>query len=346
MSRTAPTFLGAFCCLFFSLLAVACEEQQSPDWGPSEPTTPLESEGVPTALTPAALPAKPVAPTRADPAGNRDRQGIRFASYNVENWLTMERRGDDKKSVTAPKPEVEKEAVVAILVRHQPDVIGVSEIGAASDLADLQQRLEKKGLKLPHLHYASGADPVRRLGLLSRFPITATARPSKTSFRLQGREFRMNRGILDATIRADGKDYRFLGVHLKSKREDPEFDQNKMRIQEAHLLRQHVDTILAQDPAARLIVYGDFNDTRPSAAFRAVTGSYNTPSYLTALPAKDRNGHSWTHFWRYQDIYSRIDFIAVSNALKREVDFKNSYIVDDADWNEASDHRPIIAIFR
>jgi endonuclease/exonuclease/phosphatase family metal-dependent hydrolase len=181
---------------------------------------------------------------------------------------------------------------------------------------------------------------------LSRFPITGTAKPAATEFKLEGRIFGINRGILDTTIKARGKSYRFIGVHLKSKRAVEEADQEQMRIHEARLLRRHVDSILAMDANARLIVYGDFNDTRPSKAFKTVTGSYNDPGYLTAIPFKDSRGETWTHYWALHDIYSRIDFVTVTRALRPEVDFRASHLIDDPKWVEASDHRPMMAIFR
>jgi len=118
-----------------------------------------------------------------------------------------------------------------------------------------------------------------------------------------------------------------------------------MRVHEARLLRRHVDALLQADPEARLVVYGDFNDTRPTKTFKTVTGSYNDPGYLTALPLKDSRGHSWTHHWGLHDIYSRIDFITVSRALRPEVDFRASHIIDMPGWEKASDHRALIAIF-
>jgi endonuclease/exonuclease/phosphatase family metal-dependent hydrolase len=163
---------------------------------------------------------------------------------------------------------------------------------------------------------------------------------------LRGQPFAINRGILDATIMAHGKQYRFLGVHLKSKREIEDADQEEIRIHEARLLRRHVDSILKENPDARFIVYGDFNDTRPSKAFKIVTGSYDDPGYLTAIPFKDSRGEAWTHHWAMHDIYSRIDFVTVSRAMRPEVDFRASYLVDEPGWEQASDHRPMVAVFR
>jgi endonuclease/exonuclease/phosphatase family metal-dependent hydrolase len=35
-----------------------------------------------------------------------------------------------------------------------------------------------------------------------------------------------------------------------------------------------------------------------------------------------------------------------SAALRRDVDFRESHIIDDNLWSKASDHRPMLAVFR
>lgn len=357
----APAIAGALFWAVFALTLVSCGRKGgTADWdqpGGSAPAAdvsanpapavapePAKRSGTsePTSSEATATPAAKASEAEAPPSGS----GLHFIEYNVENWLVMDRFVDNKQLKDSPKPESEKKAVISILAKNQPDVVGLCEIGQASDLAEIQRLLKAAGVDLPHSHHTGGSDPTRHLGILSRFPITATAKPAETEFQLKGQTFGINRGILDATIEARGKSYRFLGVHLKSKREVEEADQEQLRIHEARLLRRHVDSILAADPEARLVVYGDFNDTRPTTAFKTVTGSYNSPGYLTAIPFKDSRGHAWTHHWAPHDIYSRIDFVCVTRPLRSEVDFRASHIIDDADWDKASDHRPLKAIFR
>ncbi len=285
------------------------------------------------------------------PALQPTAKGLRFIAYNVENWLTMDRtetRPDGKrvKIPGAPKADSEKQAAARLLARNQPDVVGISEIGTKQDLADFQATLRKAGLDLPHAHHAGGADGVRFLGLVSRFPITSTGDPGPLAYQQMGTTYRMSRGILDATVQARGKDYRFLGVHLKSQRPIPDGDQAEMRLAEAHLLRKHVDGIIAGHPSSRLVVYGDFNETWGTPPIRAIIGNRDTPGYLTAIRASDRMGAYWTHYWKIHDSYSRLDFITVSAALRRETDFQSCRLIDDPEWVDASDHRPIMAVFR
>jgi endonuclease/exonuclease/phosphatase family metal-dependent hydrolase len=341
--------------LYVAASAVSCaslvscgERDRTPDW---------DSPGgeAPHLSAPAEAPAEaaesvssltPVSTGKTTPPATSGPSSLRFIAYNVENWLTMDRYIDNKLEQGKPKPDSEKRAVIQLLTAHQPDAIGICEIGTAADLAEIQQSLKTAGLHLPHSHYVGGTDAVRHLGLLSRFPIISTGKAAETEFRLSGRTFGINRGILDATLDIHGKPYRFIGVHLKSKRAIEEADQEDIRVNEARLLRRHLDSILKKEPQARLIVYGDFNDTRPTPTFKTITGNYNSPGYLTALPAKDSRGHAWTHHWAPHDIYSRIDFVTVSRDLRQELDFKASYLIDDPEWDKASDHRPIMAIFR
>lgn len=350
----APALTGAVFCALLAFMSSSCEKQGStPDWKQAANATAAvpapAAQPVTTGATPPAAPAPDFANTPAPATATSTATspgGFRFVAYNVENWLTMDRYVRNKEVKDQPKPEAEKKAVITILAKHKPDVLGLCEIGTQEDLAEIQRSLKNAGIDLPHRHYTGGTDATRHLGLLSRFPVTSTATPAETTFELKGRSFGINRGILDATLDVGGQPLRFLGVHLKSKREVEDGDQEQMRIHESRLLRRHVDSILAGDPRARLVVYGDFNDTRKSQSFTTVTGSYRDPGYLTAIPFKDSRGHAWTHHWSYQDIYSRIDFVSVSQALKPSVDFRASYLVDDAECAEASDHRPLVAVFK
>ena len=353
LDRLAPKFFGAFFVAGLLLTGVSCGKKGgTADWDTPGSSTPEVIRTEPAIQAPVVSMEDETAPdfepmlNASQPARPQTDGGLRFIAYNVENWLTMDRYVGGKNLKGAPKPEEEKAAVVALLVRHRPDVLGLSEIGAATDLAEIQQDLKDAGLDLPHSHYTGGSDPTRHLGLLSRFPITSTAKPAQSEYQLAGRTYAINRGILDATVAARGKSYRFLGLHLKSKRESEQGDQQAIRLNEARLLRRHVDSILKADAEARLIVYGDLNDTRATPVIKTITGKYNDPTYLTAISAKDSRQQAWTHHWALHDIYSRIDFIMVTRALRQEVDFPSAKIIDDEGWDKASDHRAILAIFR
>ena len=348
--NSALRFLGAVFCATVVLSLSACEKKGTPGWGQSTSNGSVQRSD-PTATVLNTPELRPKSANTDAVSGDFSITTpsvgqVRFITYNIENWLTMNRRLGNQNVRGAPKPESEKQAVVKILARHIPDVIGLCEIGTPADLSEIQAQLKAAGLDLPHSHYTGGSDPERHLGLLSRFPIIFTTEPAETEYQLTGRTYSINRGILDSVIEAHGKSYRFIGIHLKSKRDSEQGDQELIRLNEARLLRRHVDSILKADKNARLIVYGDFNDTRSSPAIKTITGKYNDPCYLTAVPAKDSQGQSWTHFWALHDVYSRFDFIFVTREIRREIDFHDAKIIDDPEWNSASDHRAVMAVFK
>ena len=155
----------------------------------------------------------------------------------------------------------------------------------------------------------------------------------------------MQRGILDATVQAGDRAFRFLGVHLKSKREIAEGHQDLIRRNEAYLLRRHAEEIMKTTPETLLCVYGDFNDTRRSTPVRSIQGPYKTPLYLEDIFFRDQRQEVWTHYWEYEQVYSRFDYVLINPALRPLTNFRACRILDDREWKTASDHRALLAVF-
>ena len=291
---------------------------------------------------PLALSASDTLPGNPDPASKR----VTFVAYNLENYLLMPRHVDGEPVPDAPKPEDSIRHLIRAIAAAGPDLLGVCEIGT-DQVPDLQQRLAAAGIDLPHAEIAGGDDVVRELALLSRWPIVDTDSRRDLTYQLDGHILPMQRGILDATVELpDGSRLRCVGVHFKSKREIPEFDQALMRRHEAGLLRRHLDAIFEQDPDVRLLVYGDLNDTRNEPAVRAVLGPHQAPTSLRLVDIADDRGQRWTHYWAVADLYSRIDYLMVSRRLWPLVVAEESYIPADPEFRRASDHRPLVLKLR
>lgn len=268
---------------------------------------------------------------------------IVFCSYNLKNWLQMD-RSFNKTGKLSGKPEKEKVQLVGYLKQIKPDILGVCEIGSDEDFADLKKRLADAGLDYPYTERAHGGDPVRTLGFLSRFPITERHSQTNLSYKLGDLTLPFNRGILDATVEVNPQfKLRCLGLHLKSMRQVPDADQALMRRNEAHLLREHINGILKADPSTKLLAYGDFNDHPKNEPITEVRGDRSVPeTYMTEVPLRDINGLVWTHFYDWEDSYSKLDYFFVNKALHPHVGSRKSYIFWDKDFNNASDHRPIV----
>ena len=271
---------------------------------------------------------------------------IVFASYNLENYQRQENHQTGKRDAAAIKTEDAVAALIAIIKEIHPDILGVCEMGSRADFEDFKTHLRDSGLDYPDSEYVEAADPDRHLALLSRFPIKARNSQTDVAFAIDGRAEKVRRGFLDVTVAINpGTRLRLIGAHLKSKREVAE-GQALLRRQEAHLLRAHLDSILAADDKAPLLVYGDFNDTKNEPPIREIMGPKKSAHFLTDLWLKDNVGDRWTQYWKTADLYSRIDYIFVNRVLLPDIVMPKCRIQRSEPGNLASDHRPIIATIR
>lgn len=267
-------------------------------------------------------------------------KGIVFCAYNVRNYV-----GDDQVAPAdqraKPKTEKEIEALISVILEVKPDILGVSEMGSQKMFDDFKARLAKAGLDYQHSEYLQAGDPDRHVALVSRFPIVARNSVKRVVFTLNGEEQEMKRGILDVTVQVT-PDYklRCVGVHLKSKLPTPA-GEALIRRHEAAKLREHLDTVLKANPAENLICYGDCNDTKNEPMFAEITGVKGSPTYMADLWAKDMHGDRWTHYWRFADQYSRIDYLFVSPGLWPEARRNTATVNRSPNWLDASDHRAV-----
>lgn len=274
-------------------------------------------------------------------ASGRD---IVIASYNVENYLSTDRRVDGKSEKSAPKPESEIAALIDVLNEIRPDILGIIEMGDEAMLEDFQSRLKTAGMDFPHREWVKGADEHRHTALLSKFPIVSRNSQDDVRFELNGVPTRIGRGILDVSVQpAPDFTMRLVGVHLKSRRQVPDFDESAMRAKEAWYVRRHLDRIFEADPEVKLMLFGDLNDTKNQYPVRELIGAAKSPGYMRDLFLTDGTGQRWTHFWSAADVYSRIDFMLVSRGLWPAIDMEKSGISRSKIWFKASDHRAIFA---
>ena len=172
-SKTAPQILlGAF------FLCTSCKDEPAPVRPEKADVTPAASEPqtpAPDSITPPESSEAPLTEAEATPAPieSPSSDQIRFMAYNLKNYLTMDvyLKGGIKEA--RPKDPKEVAALIDIIIKENPQILGICEIGTKEDLSDLQSRLKAAGLDLPHSHYAGGMDTTRHLGFISALPITA-----------------------------------------------------------------------------------------------------------------------------------------------------------------------------
>lgn len=268
-----------------------------------------------------------------------------FAEYNVENYAPVAIPGATKTGRPG-KSDKAAQTVVQIVQDIGPDLLGVCEMGGPPQFEDFRKRLEAAKLGYCDAEWVDGPDPDRHLALLSRFPIVARQSLADLPYAANGLRQKVRRGFLDVTVQiTSGFRLRIVGAHLKSKHPSPEGSADLERRQEAHFLRHHIDEILAADPAAPLLVFGDFNDTKEQPTIQEITGPRGAQDALTELRLADSVGDRWTYYWKLDDVYSRIDFLFVNRALAPQVVHEKCGVYRSPLWNQASDHRPVYATF-
>jgi endonuclease/exonuclease/phosphatase family metal-dependent hydrolase len=278
---------------------------------------------------------------------------FRIATYNLENYLD-----EATTSRLAKSPEA-KAGIRESIRAAKPDVLALQEMGSAKALLELRDSLKSEGLDLPHWEHVTGFDTNIHVAILSKFPFTARRPHTNDNFLLSGRRFRVSRGFAEVDIQVTSNySFTLITAHLKSKRAVPEADEAELRTEEAKLLREKVDARLAADAGARLVVLGDFNDTKDAASTRIVIGrgrhklvdtrpaEQNGDKAPSSNPAWEPRNITWTHYYGKEDSYSRIDYILLSPALAREWVTNETSIVTVPNWGVGSDHRPLVATFR
>jgi endonuclease/exonuclease/phosphatase family metal-dependent hydrolase len=278
---------------------------------------------------------------------------FRVATYNIETYL-------DQPTESRPhiKPAEAKAKVCESIEAMKPDVIALEEMGTTNALLELRASLKADGLDFPFWEHVSGADTNIHVAVLSKFPIVARHPHTNDFFLLDGRRFQVKRGFAEVEIQAATNfTFTLIVAHLKSRLQTPNADEAEERFAEAKVLRGIIDEHFKANPNAKLIILGDFNDTKDSDSTKEIIGRGKFK--LTDTRPAERNGDNapaeppyfeprnlaWTYFYGADDTYSRIDYILLSPAMARDWVKAETYIPMIPNWGIGSDHRPIVATF-
>lgn len=267
---------------------------------------------------------------------------LTVATYNVENYTIADRMVDGVYRAAYPKPEKEKAALGQVVAGIAPDILAVCEMGKPEFLADFQRELKLAGQDYPYTALIEAADADRHVAVLSKVPFKEVRRRAAVPITYFGQPAVVKRGVLEVIFATDEGDVSLFVIHLKSKfterKDDPEGATR--RALEAEAVRDLVLTRYPDPVKAKFIVCGDWNDTRTTRPVRALQKRGET-ALGEILSAADSHGETWTHHYRKEDSYSRIDYLLVSPALKPLVAEGRAKIWDGPGATEASDHRAV-----
>jgi endonuclease/exonuclease/phosphatase family metal-dependent hydrolase len=268
---------------------------------------------------------------------------LTVATYNIENYGPADRLTDAGYRKEYPKPEAEKRALRNVIRALNADVLVLQEMGAQPYLDELRRDLKAEGIDYPFATLANAADVDRHVAVLSKRPLKAVKTYDALEFSYFGTKERVKRGLLEASVATSAGDVTFFAVHLKSRFTDRADDPMSAlrRAAEATAVR---DAVLKRFPApesARFVVLGDCNDNKGSRTLVHLAQRGKT-IVAVLLAAADSRGEVWSHAYRKEQSYSRVDHILVSPALVGSVSGGAARIYDGVGVQEASDHRPLI----
>ena len=268
---------------------------------------------------------------------------LTVATYNVENYLISDRLVDGVYREAYPKPEAEKTALRQVIKAMHADILTIQEMGTQLFLDELQRDLKTDGVDFPFATLLEAADPERHVAVLSKFSFKQITPHAAVPLRLRGKKDYVKRGGLEISFATSEGELTLFVIHLKSRRTEQEDDpeSRQQRQLEAEAVR---DLVLGRfpDPAkVKFLICGDWNDTRNSKPVKSLQKRGET--MLGELVwAADSRGENWTHRYRKEDTYSRIDYFLASPALKSFVRNGRGQVWDGPGVNEASDHRPVV----
>ena len=278
---------------------------------------------------------------------------FRVATYNVENYLDQPTESRPHVKSTEAKAKI-RESIESI----KPDVLALEEMGTTNALMELRASLRADGLDFPFWEHVSGADTNIHVAVLSRLPIVARRPHTNDLFLLDGRQFRVERGFAEVDIEAATNfTLTLIAAHLKSQLQVPDADEAEERLAEAKVLRGIIDEHFRTNPNAKLIVLGDFNDTKDSDSTKEIIGrgkfkltdtrpaEHNGDNAHAEPPYFEPRNVAWTYFYGADDTYARIDYILLSPAMEHDWVKAETYIPTIPNWGIGSDHRAILATF-
>lgn len=270
---------------------------------------------------------------------------LTLATYNVENYGSANRMTEAGYRQDYPKPEAQKQALRAVIRGLNADVLVLQEMGGPSHLDELRRDLRAEGFDYPHAALASAADEARRLAILSRRPLASVVTHADLHFKYFGAQETVKRGLLEATIATAAGDVVLFALHLKSRfTERPDDPLSALRrAGEATAIRDRILQRFPTPGTARFVVLGDCNDSRTSRPL-ALLQKRGRTEIATLLTGADSRGEVWSHAFRREETYSRVDQILVSPGLLPAVRDGAARIYDGPGVREASDHRPVFVV--
>lgn len=270
-------------------------------------------------------------------------QDLRVATYNLKNYLVMDRYVDSSWRPAYPKPEKEKLIIREVIKEVAPDVLVLQEMGTVDFLEELRADLYHDGLHYEYAVHMKGSDPDRHLAVLARRAPYEVIKHKDLQFKYFEERETVKRGMLEMSFKLDdGRSFQLFAVHLKSRYSENKDDPGSelRRVREAEACRHRIIERTQDQAQTQYLVVGDFNDHPTSSTLRRFyrRGSLEIG---TRVPAADSRGEVWTYFYEKESRYEAVDGFIASPEMYLWVKAGQGHIVDTPGALNGSDHRMV-----
>lgn len=314
-------------------------------------------------ITPAAFPPLPQ-PSVLTP------EQFSLTSFNVENLFdTIDDTGDDAEpKLTEAQLHLKLTKISYAIATHLgcPTLVGMIEVENRVLLEQLATYLEEDCgflYAVSHLESADGrgidnallTDPRRvqvQNAQLHQTCTAVTTAVAEFDDCPAGQDYLFSRPPFEVALTIDGVPLQVYVNHFKSK-SGGEQETNAERLAQAHFMHELAQEQLAQNPAALLVVMGDFNDYADSPALQRMTNSGALTNVLRLIQPAEAQ-----YSYNFGGVSQLIDGVLVSPALLPllaqvqmvhvNTDFPDSYLWDVSPEGlpyKSSDHDPSLVVF-
>ncbi len=271
-----------------------------------------------------------------------ENETLRVASYNVRNYLTMDRLVEGKWRPDYPKPEKEKRVVRETILSVRPDILALQEIGSRMHLEELRRDLSSEGLEYTGSAWLEAHDSERHVAALWKSDVEVeVVDHANLPIKYMGKVDFVKRGMLELKISGQRGEWSLFNLHLKSKYTNFKSDplSTLRRTLEGRSARDKIIKLYPNLERERYLIVGDLNDSPVSGALRAI-GKKGDRILSVPIECVDSNGSRWTHYYKKEDSYTRIDYFLRSPGWT-EAGKVSGHIYERPDYYEGSDHRLI-----
>lgn len=286
---------------------------------------------------PALEPPCASAESAARPVG----EDFKLATFNVRNLFDDVDDPYRADETAPPKPRDELERLAATIRELDADLLALQEVESRDYLERfVEVLLPDMGYEVVHFegNDLRGID----VSLLSRFAIERVGSHRHRTFAGPDGLQRFHRDLLVATVQPPrGGAFEMWIVHLKSNADGRDRSE-PIRLAEANEVRALLDRRLEEDPLARIVLCGDFNDTESSATLATIVGSDST----ALASAWHEIAEDQRVTYNLEPYRSMIDFILWSPGMGSFLVPGTYQIVDGSLESLGSDHCPVSVRFR